>query len=629
MLREELEQYVKNTAEIRSLSTPVPSELSDAEEYGTLLRDNFLVIGRLSEQNAAILEKLRERLADEEPMDVEEIDELDSFCDELLDAYELNNLDPSILSVISAELLKRAEASGDTACLIRQLDREIMICYTMISITGRLKSFGEHAEKYRKRGLRAWERMSVYLEKEAFAALPDDELRKLVLLNSRYSTVLWQGAMVDEKQAEEMYAILEMGLKFADDPEFPVLTEEHERIRHRMATYYYIAVLPEYHNKRRFPQHILEKVYKDTLDMKELWESAPDICGEVIPVMEMRFLALRAAYESGHKSLEDYHEEMLALYAKRDAREYGLQGMVINLMLPMEFVLSLDGRYVNERDQYRLRHLYNDVISYVYHASGSDSLSYMLEYISEILCYFVEIPGVMSFEDMCLNCMAALHPSTYVHGVMVAQIARCLAGHLYKAEPDLFKDLPDAGDRTSVLSFVYRAGLLHDIGKIFVIDTIMTYGRGLSENEFDLIKTHPVQGADILRENESTRAYANAALLHHRWYDGSRGYPEESSAEGLPDKTVIELIACADGLDAATDSIGRAYADRHTIDDFAAELKAGAGTRYAPYLAELFDDPAVRKDLEYLLLKGRSNNYTATCRQLISLGDRGGLYGEL
>ena len=629
MLREELEQYVKNIAEIRQLSAPVPSDLSDAEEYGTLLRDNFLVIGRLSEQNGHILKMLKDRLSDDEAMGPDEIRDLDAFCDELLDAYELNNLDPSILSVISAELLKRAAATGDTACLIRQLDREIMICYTMLSITGRLRSFRELAETYRKRGLDAWKRMSVYLEKDAFASLEDDELKNMILLNSRYSTVLWQGADMDRKQCEETYAILEKGLKIADDPEYRELISDINWDRHRMATYYYIAILTEYHSEGRCPADVLEKVYNDILDMKKLWLSAPDVCSEVIPDMEMRYLVMRAAYECGRINREEYHDQMLSLYSKRDAREYGLQGMVINLMLPMEFVLSLDRENISEREQYRLRHLYNDILSYIYHASGSDSLSYILEYISEILCSFIEIPGVMSFEDMCVNCMAALHPSTYVHGIMVAQIARCLAGYMYRREPERFDGLLSDGDRTAVLSYVYHAGLLHDMGKIFVIDTIMTYGRGLTENEFDLIKTHPVQGADILESNETTKAYANVARLHHVWYDGSGGYPAGMTAEGLAEKTVIELVACADGLDAATDSIGRAYADRHTIDDFVAEVKAGAGTRYAPYLVELLEDPAVRKDLEYLLLSGRSNNYTATCRQLITLGDRGSLYGEL
>ena len=629
MHREELEQYVKNTAEIKKLSAPIPSDLTDAEEYGSILRDNFLVIGRLSEQNGRILGRLKERLQSEEPMGAEEIRELDGFCDELLDAYELNNLDPTILSVISAELLKKAEATKDTSCLICQLDREIMTCYTMVSITGRLKGCGDIAKSYRERGLDAWRRMSEYLEPEAFAALPDDECRKTVLLNSRYHTVLWQGAVMTEEQCLKTYAELERGLKIAEDDEYLSLLPGYDWNRHRMATYYYIAILPEYHNARKFPAEILEKVYKDTVEMKRIWKSAPDLYSEVTPDMELRFLNLRAAYECGKISMEKYHEEILRLYSARDAREYGLQGMVINLMLPLEYLLSLDAEYICERDQYRLRHLVNDILSYIYHASGSDSLSYILEYITAMLCSFVEIPGVMSFEEMCLNCMAALHPSTYVHGVMVAQIARCLAGHLYKKDPDLFEELPMAGDRSAVLSYVYHAGLLHDMGKIFMIDTIMTYGRGLTEGEFELIKAHPLQGANILRQNETTKAYANVALLHHVWYDGTGGYPVGGSTQGLPEKTVIELVACADGLDAATDSIGRAYADRHTIDDFVSELKEGAGTRYAPYLAELFSDPAVRKDIEYLLLSGRSNNYTATCRQLISLGDRGGLYGEL
>ena len=130
--------------------------------------------------------------------------------------------------------------------------------------------------------------------------------------------------------------------------------------------------------------------------------------------------------------------------------------------------------------------------------------------------------------------------------------------------------------------------------------------------EFDIIKQHPRLGAELLQQYESTREYADIARGHHRWYDNSKGYPEEFDTSKSPYKTIIDIVACADCMDAATDTVGRSYNHGKTVDDFLRELAEGSGTRYAPYLLELFGKEEVKEDIDYLLTSGRQNNYRNT-----------------
>ena len=176
--------------------------------------------------------------------------------------------------------------------------------------------------------------------------------------------------------------------------------------------------------------------------------------------------------------------------------------------------------------------------------------------------------------------------------------------------------------RDEIISFAYHAALCHDCGKISIMDTIFIYGRKLLDMEFDLIKTHPKTGYELLSRYPSTKKYAEVALGHHKWYDNSRGYPEDSDTKDSPIKPIIDIVLCADCLDAATDTVGRSYNRGKTVEEFTGELIEGSGTHYAPWLPELFSDPAVKSDIEYLLKEGRQQKYREIYYLLRNMTDR-------
>ena len=69
------------------------------------------------------------------------------------------------------------------------------------------------------------------------------------------------------------------------------------------------------------------------------------------------------------------------------------------------------------------------------------------------------------------------------------------------------------------------------------------------------------------------------------------------------------ILEAADCIDAATDRIGRSYSKGKSLDDVIREFKKGSGTRYAPYVVDLFSDNDVISDIKAILDNGRKENY--------------------
>ena len=81
---------------------------------------------------------------------------------------------------------------------------------------------------------------------------------------------------------------------------------------------------------------------------------------------------------------------------------------------------------------------------------------------------------------------------------------------------------------------------------------------------------------------------AEDALYHHLWYDEKSGYPREYTYKGNDNAILYQILTCADCLDAATDSVGRAYSSGKNFADMLADLRCNAGRMFNPDLVQLF-----------------------------------------
>ena len=127
------------------------------------------------------------------------------------------------------------------------------------------------------------------------------------------------------------------------------------------------------------------------------------------------------------------------------------------------------------------------------------------------------------------------------------------------------------------------AALLHDIGKIGVEDQILYKPGPLTDHEWEIIKTHPDVGAQMIHGLSGMESISNLILCHHERMDGS-GYPRGLSGEEIP--LGARIIAVVDSYSAMTE--GRNYKNAKTHDEAITELKWLSGKQYDADVVRMF-----------------------------------------
>src|SRR4030042_3644975 len=126
------------------------------------------------------------------------------------------------------------------------------------------------------------------------------------------------------------------------------------------------------------------------------------------------------------------------------------------------------------------------------------------------------------------------------------------------------------------------AGLVHDIGKFNVPVEILNNPGQISETEFNIIKTHPEAGYNVLKEIEFPWPVGRIVLQHHERLDGS-GYPQGLKKEGI----VLEakILAVADVVEAMASD--RPYRPALGIEAALEEITKNRGVLYDPEVADV------------------------------------------
>ncbi len=127
------------------------------------------------------------------------------------------------------------------------------------------------------------------------------------------------------------------------------------------------------------------------------------------------------------------------------------------------------------------------------------------------------------------------------------------------------------------LEKIRLAGVLHDIGKIGVPESILNKPGRLEKDEYDIVKAHSELGEKILRSVVADEEILQAIRHHHERYDGG-GYPDGLSGDSIP--RAARILAVADAYDAMTSD--RPYRKRMAYSQVLTELEKGCGTQFDP-----------------------------------------------
>jgi len=176
----------------------------------------------------------------------------------------------------------------------------------------------------------------------------------------------------------------------------------------------------------------------------------------------------------------------------------------------------------------------------------------------------------MGLLSTVLQTLSMRDAMTARHSAAVARYSREVAGMLELDERE--QDL------------IHTAALLHDIGKFILPDSVLFANRKLTDDEWELIKLHPEQGAKLVERIEGYGPVAEIVLHHHEKYAGG-GYPTGIGGEEIP--LGARILSVADTYDVMTsrDSYRRPVSREAAL----AELRRVAGTQLDPKVVEVFE----------------------------------------
>jgi energy-coupling factor transport system substrate-specific component len=166
------------------------------------------------------------------------------------------------------------------------------------------------------------------------------------------------------------------------------------------------------------------------------------------------------------------------------------------------------------------------------------------------------------------NTVDAKDERTSLHSQRVAEYSVMIARELGKSDEEC--------------DILRKTALLHDIGKIGIPDKVLNKPGKLTDEEYEIMKSHVVKGADILKDFTIVDHVWEGALYHHERYDGS-GYTRGLRGEDIP--LNARIIGIADAFDAMT--ANRVYRKKLNFELVLEELKKGKGTQFDPRLVDI------------------------------------------
>ncbi len=162
----------------------------------------------------------------------------------------------------------------------------------------------------------------------------------------------------------------------------------------------------------------------------------------------------------------------------------------------------------------------------------------------------------------------AKDPYTNGHSKRVAMYTKAIA-----------KELGFEGEE---LDRIFYIALLHDCGKIGVPDNVLGKPGKLTDEEFEIIKSHTVRGGEILASFKSIDCVGEGAIYHHERFDG-KGYPEGKSGEDIP--LIARMICVADSYDAM--NTDRVYRKKLPQEQIIEEIEKNKGHQFDPEIADI------------------------------------------
>ena len=205
-----------------------------------------------------------------------------------------------------------------------------------------------------------------------------------------------------------------------------------------------------------------------------------------------------------------------------------------------------------------------------------------------VITDYYEMNGVPTYREITEQILKHFGGELYLRSLRMGKFLRFLADELWMRDSGFFDDIPFLADtedltrkKEMLLNYAQDCGLYLDFGLVKMNIGMTMKTRDLFENEFQMYRLHTVSGHDDLAAHPSTECFADVALGHHRWYDGSDGYPERYERLQSAFRQMTDLAAVGAVLVSGSEE---------SIEEKKERIIKGEGTRFSPMITDALYD---------------------------------------
>lgn len=603
-MREYQEKYIENLRRVLLLNAP-PGEIpADPAAYVKQRDENVAEIRRISEENTAMLrQELFPLLDNIVSAGEEDISNLEDFAAQLLQRGTY--LDLVLCYSLHNALITYARHWEYQDLLIRELYHCAMALFYMQEIVRRAGQ-----SPYR------WKMSMMFGEAASYIKQYDDiydEETRGYIHRAMGNLALVYSELNAQDGRRKMNAI-RRSLQILEDPVY------HEKSPGLPWDLY----LYKSHQERTTGLGLLRAGIVDPQVQREVMESAEYVFDRLMescqtqsakPAMRWRYAYEAAHYHCGVRPLSYFLGWMEQEYMERDEQDYSSEGIYCNMFLP-----ALYAAYIEDHGEYRhkkkevLSLMYRRLAVYVRKMPDNQISETTINHLLACLQTFVEYPDGIQEKDFIINLVVCRNPDAFVTSRMSAEVARMLVDRAVDSRPEALAGTlgcasPEevSAHREEFRRFAYEGCLLHNVGLLAFTNFVRRIGRSWLEEEESMYRCHVEATASLLERSESTRPYVQAALGHHRYYNGQGGYPQRYSREEDPNASMTDLVSAAIHLVRLIDNPVFLSSPPMTLDQAMVQIEKDAGVRLSPVWAHMLI--ALEPEIREYLKEGRVNAY--------------------
>lgn len=592
-MREYQERYIENLKRIMELadvSERVPEDVALFVEQRR--RKNLEINSLISENTGLLRQNLMPLLDDIVSATQEDAAQLEDFAEHLMQGVQ--QLDLLLNYTLRNALLAYARKHEKRDMLIRQLYHTGMALFYMQEIIG-------HAERYDYR----W-KMSMLFGEAASYIKKYDEIEDVdtrgYIHRSMANLALAYGWTEPEDIRRKNRAIKRS---------FQILTDE--RYHEKTPSLPWDVYLYKSHQERTTAMQLLRRGETDPEVVRDVMESAEYVWKRQLENSEKKGTRPSerwmleydiAQYHCGVLNLSQLLKSMEKAYLDREKDDFSERGLWSHIYLPAFYAeyMAREAPMVGKKKRVLL-YMYSETIKYVQRVPNGQLNSRLTTFLLESFKSFVEYPDGLQAKDFLLDLVVCRDPDIYVYLRLTADFSRMILEEAIRRTPEQLvgalgcRDADQVRERSDeLLRFTYECAMLHDIGTFLFERLVTLAARDRFQEEEKMYRYHVYAGQIILSRFASTQKYMPTALGHHRWYDGSGGYPEEYVREEDPNRQVTDIVAIAAYFTGLMDSKFNDGRKELSVDEALSNVRAQAGTRFSPVFAELF--AGMQKELE-------------------------------